>query len=150
MKKMLVEHDPEKGTWGDCHRTAIAAVLGLPPVSVPHFYRFGPNRSSEETQAEINEWLHGYGALREVHVLYPGELELKEILETMHAVNPGALFLLGGTSRNGTGHTVVCRDGHIIFDPSHKESGIVSPMEDGYWWITFLAIDESRLAEQTS
>jgi hypothetical protein len=56
----------------------------------------------------------------------------------MKAINPGVFYLLGGQSRTDCGHSVVCLDDAIIWDPSLTDAGIVGPMEDGYYWITVL------------
>lgn len=80
------------------------------------------------------DWLHLRG-LHPINVPYLGEL--RDVLETVKTTNPDTYFILGGKSRNGTGHSVVGLNNEIIWDPSPKESGIVSPMSDGFYWITF-------------
>lgn len=139
MHKMLLKHDPENGVWGDCHRTAIAALLDLHPSEVPHFYEQGPVKPSADVEDDINRWLGNNYGLRQVHIGFPGETPLADVLGTMEAFNPGFMFLLGGTSSRGCGHSVLCRFGKIHFDPSTDDTGIVGPMEDGLWWVTFLA-----------
>lgn len=139
MHKMLLSHDAEKGIWGDCHRTAIAAMLGLHPSVVPHFYREGPTRPALETIQEINNWLRQNYGLRQIDIAYPGETSVTDVLGAVSASNPGAVFMLGGTSSAGVGHTVLCWNGEIGFNPSNSPaSRIVGPMEDGYWWVSFL------------
>jgi hypothetical protein len=136
--KMLLAHDPENGIWGDCHRTAIAALLDLHPAEVPHFYRDADKRAPEECHAEINHWLGEQYGLRQIDIAFPGQVSLSDVLQSVSVVNPGLTFMLGATSGKGVGHTVVCRDGEIIFDPSHEESGAAGPMSDGHWWVSFL------------
>lgn len=138
MHKMLLSHDPENGVWGDCHRTALAAVFGLHPSEVPHFYEKGPARPPLDVEADINAWLGERYGLRQIHIAYPGETNLGDVLAAVGCCNPGVTYLLGATSKFNVGHTVVCRDAKIIFDPSPVDSGAAGPMEDGFWWVTFL------------
>ena len=137
--KQLIRHDPENGAYGDCHRTAVACLLDLHPSEVPHVYR-DPTRSNEECDAEMAEFLAARG-LRMIAVAWSGATALDDVLGTMEALNPGALFILGGTSRLGTGHSVIAGLGRVVHDPSPLDSGIVGPMEDGHWWIHFLALN---------
>lgn len=139
---MLCKHDPENGSWGDCHRASIASLLELDAADVPHFYHgcdVEGGKTGDQAHAEVNAWLLDNHLLREVNIVYPGEIALDDVLQTISNLNPGLHFLLGGTSRSGVGHTVVCSGGAIVHDPSPKASGIVGPMSDGFWWVTFLA-----------
>jgi hypothetical protein len=60
------------------------------------------------------------------------------VLTGLKGYAPGIFCLLGGTSRSGCGHTVIVCDGEIAWDPSQANSGIVGPMSDGFFWLTFL------------
>ncbi len=148
--KQLFRHDPDEGVYGDCHRTAIACVLDLEPSEVPHFFG-DPEKNTETCFADIESWLNNRG-IASISVIYEGN-RLSDVLSTIGASNsrrPDLLYLLGGISRNGTGHTVVCRDGEIVWDPSLNDSGIVGPMSDGFYWVTFFgsmnAVSAERLA----
>lgn len=130
-------HDPANGIYGDCHRAAYASLLELPLDDVPHFCD-GPDEGST-TQKE-REWLAKRG-LTNINIIFPGETDLDDVLGTIEAVNPGVMFILGGTSTNGTGHSVVAGCGRILHDPSLTKKdhhSIVGPMRDGYWWLTFI------------
>jgi hypothetical protein len=135
--KQLFRHKPEEGIFGDCHRTALACVLDLEPHEVPHFY--GDIDLTPEQQTDAFEaWLNERG-LYSIYTLFNGG-RLEDVLYTIGAANyrtPGLLYLLGGKSRLGTGHTVVCQGGAIIHDPSLDDTGIIGPMDDGFFWITF-------------
>ena len=133
--KQLYRHDPDNGVWGDCHRTAIACLLNLEPEQVPHFGRNGA--PAETFHRRVDVFLRCCG-LDTFAVLYPGETSLEDVLATQGHLNPRNLYMLGGTSRTGCNHTVICRGGEIIWDPSLDDSGIIGPMDDGYWWISFL------------
>lgn len=132
--KQLFRHDPATGTTGDCWRTSIGCLLDLPPAEVPHFVD-GHWNDAVATNAIAREWLARYG-LGFVECAYLATLE--EVLASVGAVNPGHYYLLGGNSRNGTGHSVVCCDDRVVWDPSLDDTGIVAPMEDGHYWVTWL------------
>jgi hypothetical protein len=142
VQKQRFRHNPSAGVYGDCHRTAIACMLDLDAEQVPHFGEGGPE--AVEFHARVGDFLKGMD-LRAVNVIFA--CSLAEVLEHQKAMNPGVLYLLGGTSRNGTGHTVVGCGGEIVCDPSIDDSGIVGPMDDGFIWITYL-IPASFCAEQ--
>jgi hypothetical protein len=139
IQKQLYRHNAEKGIMGDCHRTAIACVLDLDPQDVPHFMEKVPEHDASEAEIAAERWLNARG-LTQINVAYAGESDLETVLSTVANSNPrskGIVYLLGGTSRNGTGHTVVCCDDKIVCDPSLDESGIVGPLSDGRYWVTF-------------
>jgi len=132
-QKQLFRHDPENGVYGDCHRTAYACLLGLPASEVPHF----ADRGDAEFTRREKEWLAENG-FDIIAIPYPGGTKLDDILSSLETVNPGIPYILGGTSKNGCGHSVVCHCGRIVCDPSLDDSGIIGPMSDGYWWVTYL------------
>lgn len=62
--------------------------------------------------------------------IYPGELSVDDVLLSVRNMNGhggSIIYLLGGESRNDCGHTVVCQDDRIVWDPSIDKSGIVGP-----------------------
>ena len=136
-------HDPTNGIYGDCHRAAIASLLEIPIEDVPHFCdadSYLPD--AEKLSVRERRWLSGRG-LTSINVVYPGETSLDDVLSTVDAVNPGIMFILGGTSVNGCGHSVVAGCGRVLHDPGFgepkdKHGSIIGPMEDGYWWLTFI------------
>lgn len=139
MKRVMqsISHMPRHGTWGDCHRAAVATVLSLPLAAVPHFGDGGP--TAEEFKARERKFLLSHGIVP-IYAVYAGsDLESGPglILEVVSDLNPGTPFLLGGRSRNGNDHTVVCQDGAIFHDPSDDAAGIVAPSSDGWYWVTF-------------
>lgn len=146
VQKQLNRHDPKNGIYGDCHRTAIACVLDMDAADVPHFMDGASGRSDgpEETAKawdahdRVEAWLNARG-IATVNILFPGEVPLREVLNTVAATNSRGrpVFILGGESRNGVNHSVVCCDGEIVCDPSLDDSGIIGPCDDGYYWLTF-------------
>lgn len=132
--KQLFYHQPDRGSIGDCHRTAIACLLDLEPEQVPHFgeHHFGDGAAFNRA---VRQFLAGRG-LVPVDVIYGCSLE--ELLAMMGHMNPTARYLLGGRSANGVNHTVVGCGGRIEWDPSMDDSGIVGPCDDGFYWVTWL------------
>lgn len=145
-QKQLYRHDPENGVYGDCHRTAIACLLDFPVEEVPHWFEGIPADTPEDERCEMAlklevEWLASHG-LRLINIAYPGELSLEEVLQCQQYQNPGIRYLLGGTSVNRCGHTVICLGKSIVHDPSLDAEGdghtIAGPMDDGLWWVSFI------------
>ena len=132
--KQLFLHDPDNGVWGDCYRTAFACLLDIEPERVPHFCHEGV--PAEIANGLLGEWLKRR-RLTYFQVLYPGEYGLKEILTTMENVNPDVYYILGGKSKSGVAHVVICCNDEIVHDPSRNNNGIVGP-DEGYYWITVL------------
>jgi hypothetical protein len=126
-------HRPDEGVWGDCHRAAIASILELPLDDVPHFGDGGPD--GEEFLRRESEFLLARG-LVPIQVAYQTD-DLAAVLNAVNAANPGVYYLLGGKSRTGVNHTVVCVDSAVVHDPSLNDSGIVGPCIDGLFWITY-------------
>lgn len=131
--KQRFRHDPAGGVFGDCHRAAIASVLDLPLDEVPHFAADNPDGASFERRAK--DWLRSRG-LVPINVAYSGD-DMPLMFRSVKSMNPGVYYLLGGRSRTGVNHTVVCLDDAIVHDPSPTEAGVVGPCDDGFYWLTF-------------
>lgn len=137
----LIKHDPDNGTWGDCHRVCLAMILGLEPHDVPHFYEQGENGDPEAQHESVRDFLCSLGLVPAL-IAYPVE-DYEEILQTYAVLSPGVAFILGGKSKAGCGHSVVCIDGEIFHNPT--ENGIVGPMDDGYYWVTLFCPKPGKL-----
>lgn len=134
--KQLFRHDPPR-TWGDCHRTAIACILNMRPQDVPHFFdNCIDNSPAPEQHAHCAMWLERRGIIQ-IQIMFSGESSLADVLSTMAGLNPGIAFILGGQSKNRVNHSVVVLNGEIFCDPSLDDAGIIGPMDDGNWWLTF-------------
>jgi hypothetical protein len=130
--KQLIMHKPEEGRFGDCWRTCIACLLDKHPDDVPHFLESGDALLFHKKTAE---YLETQGLSKIEYVM---EGALQDVLFSVGRMNPGMHYLLGGWSRTGCNHSVICCDGQIVWDPSLTDAGIVGPMDDGYYWITWL------------
>jgi hypothetical protein len=134
--KQRNRHRPEEGIYGDCHRTCIAMLLDLEPEEVPNFAARAPDQWVE-FHGLFEDWLNARG-LATLSVIFEGSVGLGAVLHHMRVINPGTFYILGGLSRSGCGHSVVGLGDQIIADPSLSDAGIVGPMEDGYYYLTFL------------
>jgi hypothetical protein len=133
--KQRNRHNPERGVYGDCHRACVASILELSLDEVPHFCDGDPG--PEAWTAAERSWLREKG-LAPVSVAFAATLA--EVFAYMLRVNPGVFYILGGTSKNGTGHSVIALEDRIVHDPSLDDSSIVGPMEDGYVWVTVYSV----------
>lgn len=133
LQKQKYRHDPDNGTYGDCHRTAVAMCLGLDRDDVPHFLHDNTKNWSEFGR-RVDEFLATKG-MAMVQMPFNAD-SVTAICDTLRHSAPLVPCILGGTSANGTGHSVVVFRGEL-FDPAIDDSGIVGPMSDGYFWLTF-------------
>ena len=140
MRRMynIVPHDPENGTFGDCHRNCIAMLLGMDQNDVPHFY----NDDNPEGKRDIERFLASKGFAYGDCIYDADSLTLDQILDYTSRMMTNIPLILGGESRKGINHSVVVLNGKIWCDPSG--SGIIGPMissnpAERYYWITFIS-----------
>jgi hypothetical protein len=137
-----VRHDPENGTFGDCHRSCVAAILDLDPSQVPHFTQLELEEGRPWLEI-LREWLSSYG-FSYVAFAFLGTETLETVLDLTARNCPGVPLILGGGSAVApdVGHSVVIMDGKIVMDPS--DSGISAPLlnPDGIlvWPIEAIAV----------
>lgn len=134
--KQIFIHDPENGIFGDCYRTCIACLLNVTPDVVPHNHSWG--KPGEQIEL-VNKFLIERYDLKMIGmpiIAIDGNLE--SIFNFVHYTLKDIRYILTGESKNGVNHSVICLNGEIIHDPSHNNSGIVGPCNDGYFWIEFL------------
>jgi hypothetical protein len=133
--KQLNQHKPDEGIIGDCWRTSIACLLNLHPSEVPHFCDKNNWNNFNSSLDVAKEWLKskGYGYWE-----FAFKSTLENILNSVQANAPDTYYILAGNSSNNIGHSVICLNDKIIHDPSIDNSGIIGPMDDGYYWIAVL------------
>lgn len=131
--KQIYKHNPPE-TIGDCWRTCFACLLEIPVTDVPHFCETSWE-DNPESQRKAKEWLKtkGYSYFE-----YPIDCDFETLQIYLDHYLHGIYCMIGGTSKNGTGHSVIMLNGAIVWDPSLDDSGILGPMSDGYYWITVL------------
>lgn len=138
--KQKHRHVPWRGGYSDCHRAAIASLFHLSIDNVPHFADGNP--SVREFNDRVDTWLAARN-LTSVTVPFTGELNT--VLAAFDACAPHAFCLLTGASKRGINHTVICRNGRIVHDPSPDRCGVVAPSSDGYFWFTIIVLKEPDL-----
>ena len=139
--KQLLNHAPDKGTWGDCYRTAVGCLLNVLPQEVPHFADDGV--TSDECDEKLLEWLSKRGLTR---VLVPFDaINYQPILNMMGGFNRSLFYILFGRSTTGCSHAVICYNDAIIHNPSRVDAEIVGPCDDGLYWLFFLAPLDTRV-----
>jgi len=135
-QKQLLNHKPPE-SYGDCHRAALASILDLPILDVPHFmHGLGPKEGNEFERRQKEFLL--YLGLVPICVPFDGSAGLDAVLQTLGAQCPGIYYLIGGDAGRGVGHTVVGCGGEIVHDPHPANIGIIGPMDDGLFWVTFI------------
>ena len=135
--KQLYRHEPHNEIYGDCHRTAMACVLDLPPHHVPHFYQQWVRDGGDGVTTRAAKWLAKNFGLYEVDVPYMGDIGVQELLKSLGEWNPGVRYLMGGRSPRGTDHTVVCLGNKIEHDPAQQGGGLVGPLSNGLYIVTY-------------
>lgn len=137
-QKQINIHWPEVGMFGDCHRTAIAIMLDMDAKDVPHFMDGTIGKGAAPGAHEAAEvWLRERG-FTQICIAFPGECDIASILSAVSKNSaPGLPYIFGGESKTGVNHSVIACDGEIVCDPSLTESGIIGPMDDGFYWVTF-------------
>lgn len=138
LQKQAYLHRPDEGTFGDCHRTCIASLLGVDRDSVPNWGVHYDNHDA--FQAACDSYLADHGLRRIIFPVHTENGYPDEILAWMKAANPGVYYLLTGTSKNGTNHVVIAKDDVIVWDPAIDDAGIVAGCNDNgtptnWYWI---------------
>lgn len=135
--KQLFRHDPDRGIIGDCYRTAIACLLDLSPIEVPHVYQMFPE-DPDAAHEHMADWLRLRGWTRAIIAWEGLEQNVDEFVRNVSTGMPGLHFILLGRSRNERNHAVICRDGVIVWDSSLDNSGIIGPTREGQLQIEML------------
>ena len=115
----------ENGQIGDCWSCCIAAVLGVPRKTVPHFLKDDP--SGQRMDPDTQRWLNKRGLVL-IHV-DGADLEYPRWAEESVPMLP--VIAAGPTPRSkrmGQHHAVVMLGREIVYDPH--------PSGDGLTWIT--------------
>ena len=143
--KGLVKHEPPH-SYGDCMRTAIACLLEVHPLDVPHWYEDGLAWEDDDgfsiQHGKMKQWLHDQGLLLIGHAYKCDDevFPLENVLLNMAVLNPDEFYILAGESKTGCAHVVICQNDEIIWDPSPGNPGIIGPQpHDGYYHVEFLA-----------
>lgn len=138
--KMQSPHLPHRGIYGDCWRTAVACVLDMHPLEVPHWMQLYPPKDAADTlrtperEAAYQAFLRTKG-LSSVDIPYNIGDEPLQVLWDGIAERHGADLVYLATGNSPTGpHTVIYCGRNLLWDPSPTDAGIVAPIQ-GYIWI---------------
>ncbi len=111
---MAMELNSKDKVYGDCWRCAIAAIIGRDAQLVPHFLQeFGPS----EYDAETAKWLRKKGY----------EIIYVDNAMSLHGTMRLPMIAVGPTERSkglGKWHSVVYKDGKMVYDPHPSEAGL--------------------------
>lgn len=140
------------GDHGDCYRTAIACILEVEPVQVPHLSEMAlaSDNPGGAANAALNEWLRprGYQIL-DFPFLCEADAAATDMVAELARHSPGSsawYVVVGNTRRSeesGQSHAVVCSaDGAVVHDPHPSDAGLEKPISLGdgryAYWITAL------------
>ena len=133
-QKQSFVHDPGRGQHGDCWRTALACVLGVPRDDIPHSHRdYDPKEWSKWTK-DVCASL-GFNLIK-LPILSPDDM--RSVAEWGWELL-GMPFILCGVSKRGINHAVVVLGPDDIHDPSGSNDFLSGPTEpDGHWWMEFV------------
>lgn len=117
---MLVFHDPEKGTWGDCTRACVASIFELPAEEVPHFAELGEEEPDVTGVLpwvkRLRSWLNERGfdclfvSIDQPHLHWPDDAM------QFH-------YLCSGITERGTAHDTVYFGGKMAHNPQPIDRG---------------------------
>ena len=140
-KPGLVKH----AEWGDCYRACVASLLDLPLEEVPPFYRDAGGDAGVTRMPGVYGAIRAWARKRGLTPLFlTSTFALPDLLAQIEELNPGVPYILGGTSRFGTGHAVIVQHGRIIHEPTPgygpDDGGVVAPDPSGQFEITYFAV----------
>lgn len=111
---MLVMHDKNLGTQGDCMRASLATLLQEDPATIPHFM---------SDPAEPN-WIYGVNKFLAVRGLFYAQMPNVRLF--WHSSAGDVWHLLIGKSVRGSNHAVVAKNGKMVHDPHPSRAGLIS------------------------
>jgi len=97
---------------------------------------FGVHYSdNDKFQNEVNAWLAQQGYQQTFFAFNVG---IQQVFTMMGTIMHNTYYILGGNSKTGVGHSVICCGNQIVWDPSLDDSSIIGPMDDDLYWVTIL------------
>lgn len=137
--RMVSNHNPENGEYGDCLRTCIACLTDAPTVeSVPHFAAIHYGSADVMWQA-VRNWLMDEHNASLWFVPYATD-DWQEVTATCNALNPGMFYMLQGASDGGD-HIVICQGDRIVHDPAPGGGGLIGPGSNGVFMVVLIVSD---------
>lgn len=145
-KQTIINHNPAEGVYGDCFRASIASLLCLPINEVPHFCD-GVDKDDTAWFDRVNSWL---GARGLAYVEFTGGEGWEDTFRRLDCYHT----IAGPSPRHAnTLHSVIGRNGKIVFDPHPSDAGLAASDEPYIYGLLVLtnaplfAIDQSERRE---
>lgn len=126
-----VQHNPERGEFGDCFRAMIASALELPIEAVPHFYHDGCDGAT--CRNRVNAFL------RTVNLAFINIADAPTWMRE-HGI-AGLMHELIGETLHESSHSMLAVDGELVHDPF--PNGLPMKRIDNNWGL-FIVLDPSR------
>jgi len=122
-------HNPGKGVYGDCVRTAIACLLDLERDEVPQFNDGVAGWSAAERDEVISRVREYLAPRRTLWCFERSSQEPREVRRWVARRNPECTYLLlGGTKHEEINHLVLCQGEEVVWNTC-RNADIVS----GLW-----------------
>lgn len=138
-------HDPSNGVYGDCHRTAMAMLLGCDRDKIPNFGEY--YEDMDKWNELVNSFMDSLGLFQaDIAFTFDAGIPFEDAKDYMSKIARGNPFLMGGTSPNGTNHSIAVDCDGEVFDPQGRTPALVGPCDDGYWWFTLFAVKPGTIA----
>jgi hypothetical protein len=132
----IFQHDPQRGVWGDCYRTAIACLLDVAPAELPHVHA---EVSGDDQDDAIDAWLAPRGLrLIRFAIRWPNST-VEQVCDYASYMRAGR-FILGGRSPRGWPHVIIADRTGMVHDVHPSGGGLIGPHATGDWWLTFVAV----------
>lgn len=127
----------ENGQTGDCWRCCIAALIGVPAASVPHFLEDQMNDQSRSMDPDTQEWLNERGW----YIVEADQFRFHRWMSSKYGVP--AVIACGPSPRSqkmGDHHALIMIGNKVVYDPHPSEAGLTYISER---WLVFRIRDES-------
>lgn len=125
-----------EGEPGDCLRTAIACLLEIGPIAVPHF-TVDDTVPTPDMWRNVDKWLASQGVTAWFSA-YPGDVPLDMVLQSVASLNPDKFYIVGGRGYLAD-HVCIALNDAIVHDPAPLGAGLSGPNAQGFWMIMQLA-----------
>lgn len=152
-QKQSIEHDSYKGKYGNCFSTSIACLLEIPARDVPHFFN-NPADNTDDVYKTIRKFLNLKG-YQLIETKLPKSIapDLPSALRLLSTMSPGITLMLSGRMTDWPGdqhlHTVLVKDGNIVWDTSIREDGVKYPNQYGMWDVEYIVKSQETVCDMS-
>lgn len=110
----IIDHNPEKGIFGNCLQACVASLFELPLESVPHFACY----PKEEWQLIFIDFIYEQG------YVYEGWAPIEELNNPDCNVSVDGYKIMSGISPREYRHAVIYKDNALVHDPHPSKLGL--------------------------